>query len=60
MTLFSRIPNFSNKFVWESEYTKKCQNNHLFLSKSQKIEWKNQLQIENSGFVKPYHEQIKN
>ena len=55
MNLFSRIPNYPTKFVWESEYTKQCQDKHLILSK---IEGKKQLQIENSGFVKPYHEQI--
>ena len=57
--LFSRIPNVSPKFVWESKFTKKCQDEHLFSSESQKIERKKQLQIENSGFLKPYHEQIK-
>ena len=48
-----------HEFVWESKYTKKCQDEHLFSSESQKIERKKQLQIENSGFLKPYHEQIK-
>ena len=59
--LFDRTEQFIffHEFVWESKYTKKCQDEHLFSSESQKIERKKQLQIENSGFLKPYHEQIK-
>ena len=59
--LFDRTEQFiffTNLFE-NQNIQKKCQDEHLFSSESQKIEREKQLQIENSGFLKPYHEQIK-